>query len=76
MHSFAKFKITVLKLPKTFDILPKWRNFTTSGHTAYLSDVLVGGVAKASNDNFFYFLKVKFGTKFTTIETQLKPTKF
>ena len=63
-------------MAKDFNFWQKWRNFTTSGHTAYLSDVLVGGVAKASNDNFFYFLKVKFGTKFTTIETQLKPTKF
>ena len=34
VHNFAKYKLLTLKfLPQTFKILPKWRNFTKSGHS-------------------------------------------
>ena len=35
---FTSTKLTLKLLPKTFTILPKWRNFAKSGHTGSLFD--------------------------------------
>ena len=78
-HSWIKIlqntKKSIKNLPKTFKIVPKWRNFAKSGHTGWI-DVALSNVdgPKIVNKMFFQFKDVM--KKFTEVNSNLVHTHF